>query len=324
MDTLENVRITVSRFIGDSGMCPDDERVLKHINEARRFLYPLGDWECLSEAICVCPQNCGITLPAAYDFIRSARMCGQKVVIENHWFTAVSSFEDFCTDTNLHMVKKPGNFVTFCDWPTPEDAPCGCCPEESSEYGFYLSIELEDERDYGVRLTFHGRGANINNLSVTREINEHAFQPSEPQPGEGRFVELKRVAKPKTHGRIRVFGTDGANRIPLAVYEHDDINPRYARYYLPHGVSTGSNIVLNCKKRYAPLDEDSEFVEIHPDALIHVLQGLTERESRNYQAFQASLSMAVAYLNKEQSGPESTSMGAIQMSAAYRVDGLIF
>jgi hypothetical protein len=323
MDTLGNMRMSVSRFVGESGMCPDDPRVLDAINEARRILYPVGNWECLCEAICVCPQDCGLTLPSAYEYIKTARLCNRRVVVENFWFSQISSFSDFCTDSNLHMVKKPGSYVTFCDWPDIPNGNAGCCKPDCPEFGFYLSIVLEDSRDQGVKLGFHGTGAHTQQLSVTRTIDTPEFTSSEAQPGEERFIELKKVSKPRTYGKIRVYGQDGANRLLLALYEPTDVNPRYARYYLPLGVSHPTTVVFNCKKRYIPLYDDEQFVEFNTDAMIHALQALAEREVRDYQSFTNSLQMAQAVINKEQGGEESTSMGAIQMSSAYRVDGLV-
>lgn len=323
MDTVGNTRMSVARFTGESGMCPDDPRVLDAINEARRMLYPLGNWECISEAICICPQDCGITLPSAYEFVKTARMCNRRVTVENMWFTQISNFSDFCTDTNLHLVRKPGNFVTFCDWPDIPDGNAGCCIPECPEYGFYLAIVLEDVRDKGVKLTFHGTGAHTQQLSLTRIVDVGPYRDSGPQPGDERFIELKKVAKPKTFGKVRVYGVDGANRLLLALYEPTDINPRYARYYLPHGIHQSSNLVFNCKKRYVPLYDDDQFVEFNTDAIIHVLQAITEREVRDYQSFTGSMQMAQGLINKEQAAEESTSMGAVQMSNAYRVDGLV-
>jgi hypothetical protein len=315
MDTLENVLNDVAKFVGASGSCPDDPIVLTGINNARRVLYKLGDWECMCEPVCIHSFECGITLPSRFAYAKTAHTCGIPVVINNGWYTSVPVWGEYAGRAVGNLVQMPGSFVTFRDWPcTPGREKC--CPKN----GFYLGITLENPADVGVELTFKGHGVSREHVSVTRTVDSAAFVMDGPDFGEYRYSQLTHLIKPVTKGRIRLYGYDGANKVLLAHYDQDDLNPQFTRYYAPRGRGP---YMIKAKKRYIPLRGDAtEIVDISADVLIHALQALTEREARNLAGYRDSISSAVALLNKEDAGPQATSTSPIRMSRAYKVTGL--
>lgn len=318
MDLLEDVRRDIAKFVGDSGVCADDERVLETINDARRVLYPLGDWKGTTEPLCICPFACGLTLPAEFSHAKTAFICRTKMVVENDWFVRMSGgFEEYCGAGGT-LVQLPGEFVTFRDWPTHcvPGKPC-CAPE-----GFYVELVFEDDRDCGVEISLEGIGAERRKVSLTRTLNQGPFNSQLGQPGETRMVQLRHIIKPKMYGRLRLYGNDGANRILLALYDPDDINPHFTRYSFPRTMR--GPLLLKAKKKFVKYEDNpKQFVDISTDALIHTAQALTDRASRNIVAFNANLNLAIGYLDRELSGPQSTSTSPMRMATAYRVGNLM-
>jgi hypothetical protein len=316
MYKLQDVKRQVASFCGDSGMCPDDERVIERINEARRILYPLGDWKGTTDAICIKPCSCYLSLPATYEYAKTGYLCKRKVQIQNDWFVPINmeDFSYYCGPEMGRMIQQPGRYVTFQDWFSNRD--CTCNPN-----GFFIKVVLESHADKGVELHFKGYGAQQREVSLTRIVDVDSHVPHEAQAGEKRMLNLFYVSKPRTHGRIRIYGYDGTNERLLAIYDPEDVDPEYVRY---NARGHSRNVVLKAKKRFRDLpDKDYTLVDIHPDALIHCLQGIADRQAKNINGMTANVSLAVAFLNRELQGPESTTTSPIQMSEAYKVTGLI-
>lgn len=317
MHLLEDIRNDVAKFVGSSGLCADNPRVLTAINEARRILFDLGDWEPFVDPVCIHPNECVITLPSRYKYAKSAYMCKQRITVENDWFTQIGNWDRCCGPCIGNLVRVPGKFTTFRDWPCdPNQGKC-CSPE-----GFFIVVQLESGLDRGVELIFKGSGAGREQVSLTRTVDTAPFIDDMPNVGEVRFLHLNFIVKPKTQGRIRVYGYDGVNKILLAVYDPDEVNPQFTRYRVP-GRPRGP-VLIKAKKRYIPLSDDpTEIVEVSADVLIHVLQAITDREGRNTASYSSNIQAAVGLLNKQASGPESTSTVPIRFSRAYKVRGLV-
>lgn len=296
-------------------MCSDDDRLLANINEARRLLYPLGDWKGTTEGLCIKSCKCYLTLPSIYEYAKTAYICRRKVSIVNDWFTPINEgdFDYYLGNSVGRLVQVPGRFVTIQDWYDVKE--CNCNPE-----GFYIKVILEHGADKGIHLHFKGVGAHRREVSLTRECNEDAHVPILAAQGEKRMKAITFCEKPVTRGRIRVYGYDGTNERLLAIYDPDDINPEYTRY----NVRGCRYYMVKAKKRFKEIqNDDHALVDINPDGLIHALHAITDRKARNYVGMATNIQLATQFLNKELGGPESTSTSPLQMSDAYRVEGLI-
>lgn len=311
MDTLGDVRRDVAKYVGDSGSCPDDPRVVQAINDARRVLYPLGDWKGTVQPICLV-SSCGIvTLPSRFEYIKQIGDCDRPVAVQNGWFTTEGV--DQCGRNWRTAKVVPGEFCTFSDWPLTRGACKTAC-----YYGFYVNVVFEDERDKDVVIRMQAEGTNHMNFSLTR-VCRGAWIDHKANPGEDEAIRITSVIKPKTHGRVRVYGYDGSNNILLGYYERDDVNPTYLRYQ----VGGRRAVMAKAKKKFIKLDNDDQPVDIATEALIHALQALTDRENRNPAGFNTNLGLATGFLNKQLSGPQSTATTKMRISPAYRVTGLV-
>jgi hypothetical protein len=187
-------------------------------------------------------------------------------------------------------------------------------------------LVYEDARDEGVELNFQGYGMTRNFVSVTRTLTGPVFSPVLPGHADRRMRELKHVIKPKTKGRIRMYGNDGANNILLALYDPDEVNPHFTRYYAHKecsSCSVQSTLLTKAKKRFIKYEDDpNQFVDISTDALIFTMQALSARKGKDMAGFTSGMAAAIAYLQKELGGPQSTSSAPVQF-AGFRVTGLI-
>lgn len=317
MDTLAQVREDVAPYVGSAGACAEDQSVVNAINDVRRILYELGDWEGTTDPLCIKPHCGTITLPAGYTHASKGYIACRPIQVVNDWFSYIGDFDKAC-GRQTNILKQEGEYVTFQDWPcVPKQK---CCDEK----GFKLKIVFESEGDDGVTLKFHGRGVHQHEMMITRSWGG-AWINTPATDAEPALLSLTRVIKPKTKGRIRVYGFDGyaanpTNERLLAVYEPNWVNPAFARYHVSRGVSS---VALKAKKRYIPIDSDDQFVDLHTDAIIHGLQAITERRARNLAAYNSNMKMAVDFLNAQMGRKQATSTAPIQMSEAYKVEGLI-
>lgn len=306
MDTLANVKRDVAKFVGDSGMCSDDERVLEAINDVRRVLYPLGDWKNTLDSLCLIPCCNTLTLPNQYEYARKAYRCDGNIQVNNGWYEIVNGCN--CRGNYVGLLQKvPGDFVTCHDWPFVHKQGDSSCPPN----GFYIKLVFENSLDIGVELTFTALGTRNRQVSLTR-ICEKAWTPQLALPGEEKILKILTVVKPVTHGRIRLYGYDGANEFLLGLYEKGDINPTYQRYRTARGCC--GITYVSAKKKFYKLTDDKQLVDIHTEALIHGLQAITARENRDIVSFNANLSLSVAFLNAELKGPQSTATSPIKWS----------
>lgn len=317
MDLYKNVVKDVADYAGDSGMCEDDPRILSLVNESRRILYKLGDWDGTTEPLCL-RAYCGeVTLPNHIDYIKRAFRSRTQIKVENEWYATVqgNDFVNYCGSDCGRIIKLPHRRPTFREYPiVPMKAGC-------AQPGFLIQVVPESGEDCGTTIKFITDGVSQNTLSLTRTL-QGAWMPVDQGIAEAYSRSIRYVVKPKTAGRIRVYGYDGANKILLAVYDPDDVDPSYAVYSVG-GRNFSCWVAAKGKKRYIPLTGDpDEMVDINTDALIHTIQALALRRARDVVGYSANVKMAVDLLNRELSGPESTGTSPIQMSDAYRVESL--
>ena len=317
MDILRDVRRDVAEFVGSSGACPEDEIVLTQINDARRILYPLGDWkDTVVPVVINCYGGC-FTLPSDYEYLKDIRKCSVKIPVHNEWFTVFDGDWDSHCGARSYARNMGGKFAVFRDWYVKRsDSTCRSC--NAVPVGFFLNILHEDERDTGTQIIFHCQGQMQGHVSLTRELRGPYIQ-DKARPGEVAIAKINYVIKPKTYGRIRVYGYDDDREELLAIYEPHEVNPEYIRYH----VGLQSQALGKAKKKYLPIDSEETPVDINTEALIHALQAINDRKAKNLMGFGANLKLATDFLNRELSGPTSTTTLPMKMSHAFQATNLI-
>lgn len=313
---LSDAKSVLAKYAGDSGICEGDERLTDAINEARRILYQLGEWDAVMEPICVCPINCKYVLPAKYEYAKSAYVCNRSLPVLNSWYVGLSQWNCYCGN-KFGLVVDPGHHATYREWGTePNAKDCGTCNPE----GFLIRLKFGSDTDVGATIRFKGIGIRGEEVWITRILTGDPFIWDEAGGNDRRMVKLTHVIKPKTTSWIRLEGYDGENFIDMAHYEGEDINPSYMIY---NGYHT-KQAVMKVKRRYRLLRDDNfDEVEFNPDVMIHALQAIAFRESKNFTNYTASITSAVALLNKEKGGKDASSMKPLKTSRMKIVTGLV-
>lgn len=312
MQPLDIVRKWVAPYVGESGKNEADPEVLEAINEARRIIYPLGNWvDTMDDLVLQC-QNGFVTLPFWADVIVNAWHNGHLLNIENEWYHRVGS--DFarrfgresCDDAVIDLGDK---FASFLDADRP----------------FRIKVVPQDDRDEGTCLTFHGVSEYGEPVLLTRTLQK-AWIPITSDPANDKWVKrFTYCEKPKTYDRVRVYIWDIVRNTQsvCAIYEGIEVNPQYRRYRV---MRTGrrNQIIARVKKKYADLTDNKELVDIHTDALIHVLQAITSRRNRDSQAYAGQIKSARDFLDKEIEAKTPTQAHPLKLSPIYREHNLGF
>lgn len=314
MDSVESVRRDIASFVGDSGRCWSDPEVLDALNDARRLLYKLGNWKGTVDGLIIQPHQCVLTLPFEFDFITKAFICKRTMQIENQWFSPIiDGFETECGNRcEDNLINLGDKFASYRDY--------------TVDRTFRLEVQAEGEDDKGVEIAFNATGEHGNRVLLTRVL-KGPWEPVDANPiTDDWILNFRSVVKPKTVGRVLVyiFDPNRDQRILCAIYEPDDINPFYRRYKLNGYNNSSRGIAVKAKRKYRKLLNDTDWVELSTEALIHACQALTSRSARNIPEFNANIGLATAYLNKELSSEDSIRNYPMKMSTRYRVDALGF
>ena len=286
MDPLYIVRKQVAAHVGESGKHSTDPDVLEAINEARRIIYPLGDWQDTVQPACLTVCCNSVTLPSWGETIRSAWLGRESMEIENQWFECMecSSFKHYCySDVSSNLVDLGKRFATFRPY----------------ERNFRIKVVGTDDRDKGVEMTFHAISEYGETLLLTR-ILDKAWKPVTSDPTNDKWVKsISAVNKPVTFGDVRVYIWDPIQQMETicAIYEPLDVNPQLRRYAIR--LSGRNQLFAMVKKRFVELVDDRQLVDIHTDALIHLLHGITARANRDTATYALNIKAARNFLDGE-------------------------
>lgn len=285
MEPLSVVRKWVAPYVGESGKNESDPEVLEAINEARRIIYPVGDWREIIEPLVIDVQQGTITLPSWADTIRQAWIGRERVDIENQWYMPLhDGFDRFCHH-GIQLIDLGTRFATF----KPYD----------KDKTFRIKVKSLDARDEGKQLTFHGVSEYGEPVLLTRTLGKPWVSITADPINDKWVRSITACNKPLTVDRIFVYMYDPVrgNEYLCAIYEATDINPQLRRYRVPRGCSR--QVFAKVKKKFVELVHDNELVDIHTDALIHLLQGITHRKNRDAAGYGTEIGAAKNFLDRE-------------------------
>lgn len=310
MDPLSLVRKWVGPYVGESGKDKDDPEVLEAINEARRIVYPLGNWKDIVEPLALRVHDGYVTLPGWAEKINKAWAGAHDVEIENQWYSVVrdgftSSCGNEATQGLIDLGERFPNFLSYSK-------------------NFRIKVVSQDERDRGVSLVFHAISEFGENLLLTRTLDD-PWKSITSDPISDKWVKsFSYVEKPVTFDRVRVYIYDPVRGVDMlcAIYEASDINPHFRRYKVPKGCRR--TLFAKVKKKFRDLTDDKELVDIHTDALIHVLMAITARRNRSMSEYASNIAGATNFLQREIADDKPTQNNRFRMSRAYSMTNLGF
>jgi hypothetical protein len=304
MLTLAEIREEVSPFVGDSGTNPSSDDIRIAINRARRVLYELGDWKGMSQDIRIQAYKGTITLPPAFDFINKAYFAVKKITIPNEWFyITTGAFDSQC-----------GSSVE----PSRMNEPVGAFRDftmvNTSDQWYRAAVMFESDREEAdTKVTIHAYNKQGGRVSLTRKYGTGFLDVTSNPPNDFYLNSIHSVTKGPTKGRVLLYGyiPDTNKRVLMAIWEQGDINPSLTRYHVATA-GCDSQFMVRAKKRYMPIVNESDLVDIHVEALIHTLQALTDRGTKNIAGYNTNMSLAVQFLNREIGQVEASEQGMIK------------
>lgn len=333
MDTLKQVAEDVASFVGDSGTCAFDNdgkinpEITAAINNARRILYNLGNWKGTKADLIIQGYGGTITMPNAFDFIMKAWFPVRATEIPNEWFTVITNgFDEMC-GRMCKPIRMNEPVVTFRDFHMQY-------PEEKF---FRVEVMYEDFLENTinvnpepVEIKLHGYNKMGGRQTITRKFNEAYEQVTSNPPDDVFMRSLYAATKPQTHGRFRIYeyipavqpGVD--QRVFCGVFEKDDINPQLIRYRVGGSncsskkVTCNSQYLVTTKRKYRVLVNETDPLDIHTDALIHALQALTARKSRDVAGYANHIGLATSFLQRELGQEEPFNQNFMKVSPAIQ------
>lgn len=300
--TVEQIRADIAPFTLETGRCKDSKYVLEYINEARRLLWPRGNFAGLMDSLRVRSSGYQVTLPYDYHHATDARGCETSVAIDNEWYESADNvqFDSSCWGGMTDLGDK---FATFMDY-------------EGGNHRLMIKGEMRE--DEGTPITFSAIGEHGDRVEIIGKVgSDHERVTFNPW-----IKYFRSASKGKTEGRVRVYIYDpnrGVERV-CAIYEGDDLAPRYRRYRVPRGFSY---YYLRCKRRYRDLLKETDDVEFCTDAVIQTCIAITHRRNKSSEEYTKALNLAVEHENQILKDDKPTSGGRIKLSRQRRVDNLI-
>lgn len=302
-DTLLEMAELVRDFVGDSGTC-SIERAKKAVNEARRLLWEKREWNSTAEYVCICCVDRCFTLPNRYAQIKLAWIGNQSTSLADEWYNAAAPY-GLHAQNSCHrlIVEAGGRHVVFRDY---------------TEAPYNIAVVAENTADVGVELVFDAQDqySTYRNLKVTAAVPPNMAMSSE------RVVAIRGVTKPRTVGRIRVYAwnPDNGQKLLLAVYQPQDINPTFRRFRVP---KTCKQITLYATRKYFDLENDTDLVEFSTEAMRFACLALNSLHNRKSQEYIQNIGLAIAEEEKAMEGDEIPTAAPIRFADYRRPENLI-
>jgi hypothetical protein len=302
-DTLLEMAELVRDYVGDSGTC-SIERAKKGVNEARRLLWEKREWNSTAEYVCICCVDRCFTLPNRYSQIKLAWIGNQSASLADEWYNAAAPY-GLHKENSCHrlIVEAGGKHVVFRDYTT---AP------------YQIAVVIENTADVGTEFTFEAQ----DEYSTYKNISVTALAPPAMALSSEKIVSIRSVTKPKTEGRARVYAwnPDNGQKLLLAVYQPQDVNPTFRRFRIP---KTCKQITIYASKKYIDLENDTDLVEFTPEAMRFACLALNSLANRKSQEYLQHLGIAIAEEEKSMEGDEIPTAAPIRFADYRRPEGLI-
>lgn len=302
-DTLLEMAKLVRNYVGDSGTC-SIERAKEAVNEARRLLWEKREWNSTAEYVSICCVDKCFTLPNRYSQIKLAWIGKESASLGDEWFNATNAY-GLREQNSCHrmIVESGGRHVVFRDYNT---AP------------YKIALVIENPQDVGTEITFEAQDA----YSTYRNISLTAAAPPTMALSSERLVSIRSVTKPKTKGRVRVYAynPDNGQKLLLAVYQPQDVNPTFRRFRIP---KTCKEITIYAAKKYVDLEDDNELVEFTPEALRFACLALNSLANRKTQEYAMNLMAAIAEEENAMGSDEIPTAAPLRIADYRRAENLI-
>lgn len=222
------------------GLCPDDARLVKMVNEAQQRLLTKGLWHGTFGRFRICTENQCITLPPQIATIESAAVSGEVVSMRDTWWEFLdngfgpmvgTSGCASCGDGNnvgggLGVGIYRGRFCTFKDiQPTGKKLNVVC--DLSSDVGKEVLLLGYDDNGNWIRTD---QGGTIKDGELV------AFAQSGGTTTTNNFSSINDIQLPDDmdgQSWLYEYSVAATTRRLIGKYEYFETRPNYARYLFP-------------------------------------------------------------------------------------------
>ena len=319
--TYNDLKASLARISGVSGMTQNDARVMDYTNRATQELMDERDWPALIAWMRFKVTGRKVNVPSEFDRILSMKVNGVPLPMQSPWFEFVAGYAPWFLNSGGPEVApqnwedNPNNFMcqgvldreqvaTFEDVPKDGNAyyPAVYCTANEQVNGVDQCLTLQgyDNNGQWVR-TYDPVNGWMDGVSLLLNGNTPPYATYCPVP----FSVITAVQKPATNGYVSLYCSASPSTAPqnvfLCSYAPYDTRPYYRRYDVP-GLSKNQTYCVDARlrRRYAPIVNGNDWLLIpNLPALSRMVQAIYYSDAENPQQYAAYKQIAIGILEKE-------------------------
>ena len=320
--TYNDLKASLARIAGVSGMPQNDARVMDYANRATQELMDIRDWPSLIVRMRFKVTNQRINVPSEFDRILQLMVNGVPLPMQSPWFEFVSGFGpqwlnggfgpevapiDFLDDGllgRLQGVLDKEQVSTFEDIPSDGNiyypVIYATAYEQVNGANPYVTLQGYDNNGQWVRTNDPVNGW-MDGINLQLNGDTPPYSTVSPVP----FSVVTAVLKPATNGYVSLYanglGTAAPQNVFLCSYAPYDQRPYYRRYRIPNLSNQQTYCVdARLRRRYAPIVSGNDWLLIpNLPAMSRMVQAIYYADSENPQQYGSYKAMAVDILEKE-------------------------
>jgi len=243
--TLAQAKPVIARVLGRGIQSAD---VLQFINEAVQRLMTRGNWVGTVMRYRVAVNDAKLTWPRQIESILRCNVDGGQTPIANHWYEFANQGPGTINDDDA-----PGLIL--------EDMGEACSFDDIEGVNKKLYVISDKPEATGTRILLQGYDENnkwIRTLDDGEYVDgEYVTLTNAGSYTTNIFANLTSVIKDTSVGNVYVYEYDVATGVnkPMAMYEHDELNPSYRRSRIPLLTTIDSSGVFDgCPEGYVVVD----------------------------------------------------------------------
>lgn len=261
------------------GNISDSCIALQQLNQARKILWPLGDWEGTIEYACVYLNGGCFYLPWHIESIKNAWSGGQEITVEKSNWIPINT-----TTLSLYGARPTTFIPTGVTSPLPFEFP----------RGRVVGARANDQQDKGKHVTVQAKDSGGSTWSEKIKLSGI----KKMDKGELEVLSLQALSKDKTIGAVDIYAVCPQCEDLIHTMQSEETVSSF-RQYKVSGCSSPYAIVKAKKKffKIAENDLDKEFDLISTEAISFVLDAINHKKSQDYEKYNVSLKVAQSHLN---------------------------
>lgn len=267
----------LARYALGVGMSPSSDVLLELVNDAVQELMYEGEWPGIVDQWLFKTdplRNGELACPSFIERVLGVTLDGVPREIRGPWF-------EFCMygPGNVHneLTDSQGNVVSpavgWTGWMVDRGEACTryVLPEEGGPWKVRVYAYGDEDTD-DVSPEILVRGLDEDGMEVRTEPTEGTWISGENiaidgaetyTESVGEFASLVSVMKPVTRHPVKLTAWNGSEEVELSVYDWDETNPSYRRYFFPELWKdfTGKKdriVRARCRRKFKPIQDDSD------------------------------------------------------------------